>query len=75
MSITEVQYQVSRVESAPAVAIQGRSQWQLTWRRLRNDKVAVASIVVIFLVIIFALAAPLIPPGRAPRQRGLHGYR
>ncbi len=60
MSITEVSFQAARVEDAPAVAIQGRSQWQLTWRRLRSDKVAVGSIVVIFLVIVFALAAPLI---------------
>jgi ABC-type dipeptide/oligopeptide/nickel transport system permease subunit len=60
MSVTEVQFQAARVEDAPAIAIQGRSQWQLTWRRLRSDKVAVGSIVVIFLVIIFALAAPLI---------------
>ncbi|HVB42762.1 MAG TPA: ABC transporter permease [Streptosporangiaceae bacterium] len=60
MSITEVQFQATSIEDAPAVAIQGRSQWQLTWRRLRNDKVAIASIVVILLMIAFALAAPLI---------------
>jgi peptide/nickel transport system permease protein len=60
MSITEVSYQASRVGDAPAVAIQGRSQWQLTWRRLRSDRVAVASVVVIALMILFALCAPLI---------------
>jgi ABC-type dipeptide/oligopeptide/nickel transport system permease subunit len=60
MSITEVQFQASSIQDAPAVAIQGRSQWQLTWRRLRNDKVAIASIVVIILMIAFALCAPLI---------------
>jgi peptide/nickel transport system permease protein len=60
MSITEVQYQASQVENAPAVAIQGRSQWQLTWRRLRNDRVAIASIGIIILMIIFAILAPLI---------------
>ena len=43
MSITEVQFQATAVEDAPAQAIEGRSQWQLTWRRLRNDKVAVVS--------------------------------
>ena len=47
MSITEIQFQASAVEDAPVQAIQGRSQWQLTWRRLRNDKVAVGSIIVI----------------------------
>ncbi len=60
MSITEVSYQASQVTDAPVAAIQGRSQWQLTWRRLRNDKVAVASIVVIILIIIFAICAPVI---------------
>jgi peptide/nickel transport system permease protein len=60
MSVTELEFQAKAVESAPDVAIEGRSQWSLTWRRLRADKVAVASVVVILLVIIFALSAPLI---------------
>jgi peptide/nickel transport system permease protein len=60
MSITEVQFQATAVQDAPAQAIEGRSQWQLTWRRLRNDRVAVISVIVIGLVILFALAAPLI---------------
>jgi peptide/nickel transport system permease protein len=60
MSITEIQFQATAVQDAPAAAIQGRSQWQLTWRRLRKDKVAVGSIVVIILMITFALCAPLI---------------
>ena len=60
MSITELQFQAQSVEDAPAVAIQGRSQWQLTWRRLRSDKVAVAAVVVILVMVAFALAAPLI---------------
>jgi len=60
MSITEVQFQATAVQDAPAEAIEGRSQWQLTWRRLRNDKVAVISVIVIGLVILFALTAPLI---------------
>jgi peptide/nickel transport system permease protein len=60
MSVTELQFQAASVQDAPAVAIQGRSQWQLTWRRLRSDKVAIASVVVIILMVAFALAAPLI---------------
>ena len=60
MSITEVQFQATAVEDAPAHAIEGRSQWQLTWRRLRNDKIAVISIIVILLIIAFAACAPLI---------------
>src|SRR3984893_13485129 len=45
---------------AGAAKIQGRSQWQLTWRRLRRDKVAMASLVVILVIIALALAAPLL---------------
>jgi peptide/nickel transport system permease protein len=60
MSVTEVQFQAASIQDAPAIAIQGRSQWQLTWRRLRSDKVAIASVVVIILMIAFALCAPLI---------------
>ena len=44
---------------ASAAKIQGRSQWQLTWRRLRRDKVAMAALLVIVIMIVLALAAPL----------------
>ena len=44
---------------ADAAKIQGRSQWQLTWRRLRRDKVAMGSLIVILVIIALALAAPL----------------
>ena len=60
MSITEVAFQANAIGDAPVEAIEGRSQWQLTWRRLRSDWVAVMSIVVILLVIAAALAAPLV---------------
>ena len=60
MSITEVQFQASAVEGAPVKAIEGRSQWQLTWRRLRGDWVAVASMVVIAVICVAALCAPLV---------------
>jgi peptide/nickel transport system permease protein len=61
MSVTtEIQFQVASVEGAPVHAVEGRSQWQLTWRRLRSDKVAVASLIVIFVMIVLALAAPAI---------------
>src|SRR5215469_15074462 len=59
MSVTEVQFQAEAVESAPEEAIQGRSQWQLTWWRLRHDKMAVASIVVILVIAVLALLAPV----------------
>jgi len=60
MSITEVSFQASQVTDAPVVAIEGRSQWQLTWRRLRSDKVAIASIFVILIIVLFAILAPVI---------------
>ena len=29
--------------------VEGRSQWQLTWRRLRHDKMAIASVITILV--------------------------
>jgi peptide/nickel transport system permease protein len=60
MSVTELEFQAHRVESAPEAAIQGRSQWQLTWARLRRDKMAVASIVVILIMTVLAILAPVV---------------
>ena len=60
MSITEIQLQASAVESAPVHAVEGRSQWQLTWRRLRSDKVAIASMIVIVVMVALAIAAPAV---------------
>jgi peptide/nickel transport system permease protein len=60
MSVTELQYQAASVSDAPVLAVQGRSQWQLTWRRLRSDKVAITSVIIIFLMILFAILAPLV---------------
>ncbi len=59
MSLTELEFQASAVEAAPEQAVEGRSQWQLTWRRLRRDKVAMASVAVILLMVVLAIAAPL----------------
>jgi peptide/nickel transport system permease protein len=58
MSVTEVEFQATAVEAAPEQAIEGRSQWQLTWRRLRSDKVAMASLIVILVICALAIAAP-----------------
>ena len=60
MSVTELQFQAQSIGDAPVIAVQGRSQWQLTWRRLRSDKVAIGSVVVIILMILFAICAPII---------------
>jgi peptide/nickel transport system permease protein len=59
MSLTEVQFQATAAETAPAEAIEGRSQWQLTWRRLMHDKMAIASIIVIAIMVLLAILAPV----------------
>ncbi|HEY6279814.1 MAG TPA: ABC transporter permease [Streptosporangiaceae bacterium] len=58
MSITEVEFQAAAAESAPEQAIEGRSQWQLTWRRLRHDKMAIASVITIVVIAGLAILAP-----------------
>jgi peptide/nickel transport system permease protein len=59
MSISELEFQAKSVEDTAGHAIQGRSQWWLTWRRLRHDKMAVAAMVVIVLVALCAILAPV----------------
>ena len=39
--------------------IEGRTPWQLAWQRLRRDRVAMVSLVVIGLIVLMAVAAPL----------------
>jgi peptide/nickel transport system permease protein len=41
-------------------AIPARSPWQLFWRRFRSDKLAMASLVFLTLIILMAIFAPLI---------------
>jgi peptide/nickel transport system permease protein len=69
MSITEIEFEAQSAADAPA-AIQGRSQWQLTWRRLRKDKMAIGSAIVIVIMIALAVAAPLFAhlTGHGPNQ-------
>ncbi|MQA93097.1 MAG: ABC transporter permease subunit [Streptosporangiales bacterium] len=40
-------------------SIEGRSPWRLAWSRLVRDRVAIASLIVILLMVAAALAAPL----------------
>jgi peptide/nickel transport system permease protein len=71
MSVTEIEFQARAAEDAPAAAIEGRSQWRLTWQRLRGDKVAVASAVVIVIMAGLAIAAPAFAAltGHGPTQQ------
>ncbi|MBO0775242.1 MAG: ABC transporter permease [Actinobacteria bacterium] len=55
---TALEFQAHAVESAPVEAVEGHGQWWLTWRRLRRDKVAVASLIVILVMTGLAIAAP-----------------
>jgi peptide/nickel transport system permease protein len=59
MSISELEFQAKTVEDTAAPAIQGRSQWALTWRRLRHDKMAVAAMIVIIIIALCAIFAPV----------------
>ena len=59
MSVTELEFQAQEAASGTEKTIQGRSQWSLTWRRLRQDKMAIASAIVILVIVALAMAAPL----------------
>jgi peptide/nickel transport system permease protein len=60
VSLSELEFQAAAVEGAPEQAVEGRSQWQLTWRRLRSDKVAVTAMITIVVMVGLAIAAPAI---------------
>ena len=70
MSLTELEFQAETAAAGPVQAIEGRSQWQLTWRRLRTDKMAIASAIVIVVMVGLAIAAPLFAKltGHSPTQ-------
>jgi ABC-type dipeptide/oligopeptide/nickel transport system permease subunit len=44
----------------PALHIEGRSTWQLAWMRLKKDRAAIASAVIIVLIILMAIFAPVV---------------
>jgi ABC-type dipeptide/oligopeptide/nickel transport system permease subunit len=60
-----------------AVAIEGRTPWQLAWQRLRHDRVAMGSLGVIVLILLMAVFAPVFahltghPVNAQYRQTGL----
>jgi peptide/nickel transport system permease protein len=77
LSLTQLEFQAASAGDLPADAIQGRSPWRLAWRRLRRDKVAVASALVIVALALIALCAPVIaaltghPPNMPYSNTGL----
>jgi peptide/nickel transport system permease protein len=63
MSITELEFDAHVTDEAQNRAggvVQGRTQWQLTWMRLRSDKVSMIALAVILIMVILAIAAPAI---------------
>jgi peptide/nickel transport system permease protein len=63
MSIGGIEVEAREAVAAEAVMdstnVEGRSQWQLTWRRLRRDRVAMAALAFIVVMVVLAIAAPL----------------
>jgi ABC-type dipeptide/oligopeptide/nickel transport system permease subunit len=61
----------------PARQVVGRSPWSLAWRRLRSDKVAMGSLIVIVLIVLVAVFAPVFahitghPPNTQYHHTGL----
>jgi peptide/nickel transport system permease protein len=61
---TEFEFEASQIEEAQnlpgGAPVQGRTQWQLTWRRLRSDKVAMVALAVIIIMVLLAIFAPAV---------------
>jgi ABC-type dipeptide/oligopeptide/nickel transport system permease subunit len=78
---TSVAVEAPPEPTAPAATgqprIEGRTPWQLAWQRLRHDRVAMISLVVIVLVLLMAVFAPVVaavtghPVNEQYRQTGL----
>jgi peptide/nickel transport system permease protein len=60
-SISEIEFEAKGADSAQdsSARVEGRSQWQLTWRRLRSDKVAIGAMIVVAVMVVLAIAAPV----------------
>jgi peptide/nickel transport system permease protein len=63
INIGEMETEASLADAAqnrPGGVVQGRTQWQLTWMRLRSDKVSMIALAVIVIMVALAIAAPAI---------------
>ncbi len=56
-----------------ALAAKPISHWKLAWWRLRRDKVSLAAAVVLFLIILAALLAPVLPSINDPNVASMTG--
>ncbi|MCW2915488.1 MAG: transporter permease [Actinomycetia bacterium] len=76
MSLTDLQAAAQPIGAAEE-QIQGKTPWQLAWYRLRKDKAAIISAIVILLIILSAIFAPLLsgwfghPPTQTNTNTGL----
>ena len=52
--------QSPEIGGAPSEQVTGRSPWELFWRRFRKDRWAIAGLVVVGIMVLLAIAAPLI---------------
>ena len=63
VNIGELETEANIVEAAqnrPGAVVQGRTQWQLTWMRLRSDRVSMIALAVIVIMVLLAILAPAI---------------
>ncbi|HEX4092797.1 MAG TPA: ABC transporter permease [Trebonia sp.] len=62
MSITELEFDAHLADEGQSSGgpVQGRTQWQLTWRRLRSDRVSMVALAVIVLMVVLAIIAPAV---------------
>ncbi|HEU5157577.1 MAG TPA: ABC transporter permease [Streptosporangiaceae bacterium] len=60
MSLTELETEVAPADAEPTRTIQGRTPWQLAWARLRQDKVAIISSIIIIVILLMAIFAPVL---------------
>jgi peptide/nickel transport system permease protein len=59
MTISNVEAIANEADAAGASVVEGRTQWALTWRRLRSDRVSMIALAVIILIIVLAIIAPV----------------
>ena len=62
MSVTELEFDAHLAEEGQNSGgpVQGRTQWQLTWQRLRSDRVSMIALAVIGIMVLLAILAPAI---------------
>jgi ABC-type dipeptide/oligopeptide/nickel transport system permease subunit len=77
MSQTELGDIAAETAVSPEAKIEGRGPWRLAWERLKRDRAAMISLIVIVLVCLLAILAPVFasitghPPNEQYRDIGL----